>query len=163
MESLPLALQQPDPEVRIRPVRMSDTRWLHNHCWPDRPFIAIYHLIDRARYFARQGRGLGLAVVMEDDTAIGYGQVTLWPRCAEISDLVVAESCRGQGIGTTLIQHLTQAARDMHAPCVEIGAALSNTGAVELYRRLGFQDSNTVMLNLGQGREAVLYLRLRLG
>ena len=43
---------------------------------------------------------------------------------------------------------------------IEIGAAMSNPRAVALYRRLGFEDSHTMMLNLGKGKEKVLFLRL---
>jgi ribosomal protein S18 acetylase RimI-like enzyme len=61
-----------------------------------------------------------------------------------------------------MIQYLIQAAIDMRVPNVEIGAAFSNPRALELYRRLGFQDDRTVMMNLGNGRENVLYLRIEL-
>jgi ribosomal protein S18 acetylase RimI-like enzyme len=159
----PLALRRPDPDISIRAVRISDATALHDSCWPDRPLVAIYQLVNRAYRHAKQKRGLGAIITARDDTtAFGYGQLTLWPRGAEISDLIVAESHRSRGLGTALIQYLVQAAHLMSVPQVMIGAALSNPGAVTLYRRLGFRDSSTVMLNLGQGQEAVLYLTLDL-
>jgi ribosomal-protein-alanine N-acetyltransferase len=146
----------------MRPVRLSDAELLRDHCWPERSFAAVYQLVLRARQNALQGRGVGV-VVADGATGIkGYGQLTLWPGCAEISDLVVAAAYRGQGIGTAMIQYLARAAREMHVSCVEIGATLSNTGAVALYRRLGFEDDHTVWLNLGEGKELVLFLRLNL-
>jgi ribosomal protein S18 acetylase RimI-like enzyme len=146
----------------MRPVRLSDAELLRDHCWPERPFAAVYQLVMRARQNALQGRGVGVVVVSGGNVIRGYGQLTLWPGCAEISDLVVAVAYRGQGVGTAIIQYLARAAREMHVSCVEIGAALSNTGAVALYRRLGFADDHTVWLNLGEGKEPVLFLRLNL-
>lgn len=160
MESIPLALQQPDSLVTMRPVRLSDVELLRTNCWPERSFVAIYQLVMRARQNAVQGRGQGVVVVDTATALKGYGQLTLWPGCAEISDLVVSPSYRGQGVGTAVVQYLVRTAREMHISCVEIGAAVSNPGAVSLYRRLGFVDDHTVYLNLGDGKEPVLFLRL---
>ena len=78
------------------------------------------------------------------------------------SDLVVNARFRGQGIGTAIIQFLTEAAHDLNATMVEIGVALSNTRALALYRRLGFRDRRTIQVDLGQGPEPVLYLEKEL-
>ncbi len=162
MDKKLLALQSPSALLAIRPVRLADAEALQETCWPERSFASVYQLVLRARQIAVQGRGLGIVAGGEEAALKGYGQLTLWPGCGEISDLVVAVTYRGQGIGTALIQYLVRTAREMHMPCVEIGAALSNPGAVSLYRRLGFEDDHTVWLNLGEGKEPVLYLRLRL-
>ena len=161
--TLPLALHNPDPNVIIRPVQLTDVDILHRNCWSERPHAAIHQLVVRAQQAARQGRGLGIVVTGKDRQDIrGYGQLTVWVRGAEISDLVIAESDRGKGLGTAVIQYLVRAARDMRTPLVEIGAAYSNPGAMALYRRLGFEDDHTIMLNLGQGSEEVLYLKIDL-
>lgn len=162
---LPPALESPNPNIYIRPVHLTDITCLHETCWPERPHSVVHQLIARAQQSARQGRGLGVVIQETRDTPdalCGYGQLTMWSRGGEISDLVVAEAYRGQGLGTAIIQYLVRAAREMHAPMVEIGAAFSNPGAMALYRRLGFQDDHTIMLNLGEGLEEVLYLRLDL-
>lgn len=156
-----LALQAPDPRIAIRPVRLADVAGLQQACWPERSFDAVYRFVSRARYNASQGRAIGI-VVADDDLIRAYGQFTLWPRCGEISDLIVAEAHRGQGLGTAMIQYLVRAARDMQADCVDIGAALSNPRALALYRRLGFRDSYIQEIDLGQGSEPVQYLRLKL-
>lgn len=155
------ALQPPDPHITIRPVVLADIEALRTHCWPERDADSIYRFIARIRQAARDGRGLGAVVLDAERETVGYGQVILWPRCAEISDLIIAPEQRGNGLGTALIQYLVQAARNMHVECLEIGAALSNPGAVNLYRRLGFRDSYTQVMPLENGNEEVLYLRIK--
>lgn len=162
MEISPIALHPPNPNIHIRPVRLSDLEPLRQSCWPGRSSDSVYHFIMRMRETARKGRGLGVVASRDENHVLGYGQVMIWPRCAEISDLIVTPDCRRQGIGTALIQYLVRTAREMHVECVDIGAALSNPGAVALYRRLGFCDSYTQQFDLGNGEEEVLYLRLKL-
>lgn len=158
----PPALLRPNPNILVRPVRLTDSETLHARCWPARPFVAVYNLLSRSIRNTSDGRGLGLVVLDDGGDVQGYGQMAIWPTCAEISDLVVMEAYRSRGYGTALIQHLTRAAVRLKAPAVEIGAALSNPRAAALYRRLGFEDSHTLILNLGIGKESVLFLRLEL-
>jgi ribosomal protein S18 acetylase RimI-like enzyme len=156
-----LALLPPDAAVKIRPVRISDTSALHENCWPERTYEEVYQLVRRAQQIAGQGRGLGIVALGEDGASvIGYGQLTAWPNCGELSDLVVTPAYRGRGLGTTLIQYLTRAAREMHLPCVEIGAVVSNQRALALYRRLGFKDSHTLSFRGQRNEEDVVILRL---
>jgi ribosomal protein S18 acetylase RimI-like enzyme len=162
MKRLPLALLAPDSQISVRPVRLTDVDSLHAGCWPNRSFTVVYELISRAVRSAAEGRGLGIVIPGEKNNIIGYGQVLMWPSCAEISDLVVHESCRGRGYGTAIIQTLIQKALALGADEVEIGAALDNPRAADLYRRLGFEDSHTILINLGKGAEHVLYLRVNL-
>lgn len=157
------ALKPPDPTVKIRPVRRIDIVSLHESCWPDRSITYIHEMVKRASQIAMQGRGLGVVLVGDAaDTVLGYGQLTMWPRGGEISDLMIARDYRGRGLGTSLIQYLVQAAREMHASSVEIGVAYANGRALALYRRLGFVDDYSIMIDLGNGPEPVLYLRLEL-
>ena len=159
----PLALQTPPTSIFMRPVRATDTDRLRAMCWPNRNFLTVYNLVTRTVRNAVEGRGLGLVVVGESDAPLAYGQFTLWPTCAEISDLVVAEPLRGQGVGTALIQALVKRARAERATAFEIGVALDNPRAAALYRRLGFEDSHTLMMDLERGKEKILFLRLEIG
>ena len=162
MTPLPLALQAPNPKIPFRPVRLTDSDSLYADCWPSRSFAAVYNLVQRAARSQLDGRGLGLVIPGEANKVIGYGQVLMWPSCAEISDMVVIEAYRGRGLGTAMIQALVRQALKLGADEAEIGASLNNPRAAALYRRLGFEDSHTVLLNLGKGKEHVLFLRLNL-
>ncbi|HEX2905776.1 MAG TPA: GNAT family N-acetyltransferase [Phototrophicaceae bacterium] len=161
MTLLPV-FQSPDPNLLVRPVRLTDAEPLHARCWPQRSFMTVYNMLTRALQYAKDERGLGVVVVDAAGAVQGYGQMAVWPSCAEVSDLVVAEAYRSQGCGTAMIQHLVRAAYRLGTPAVEIGAAVSNTRAIRLYQRLGFEDSHTLTLNLGSGQEPVLFLRLEL-
>lgn len=163
MRALPAALKEPDPAVNIRPVRLTDVSYLHESCWPQRAHSAVYQMILRALRSSDQRRGLGVVALSAAQKPIAYGQLTLWPRCGELSDLIVAPDYRERGIGTGIIQYLSRTAREMHVNCLEIGAARSNPRAAALYRHLGFEDSHEVLLDLGHGQEPVLYLRLEFG
>jgi ribosomal protein S18 acetylase RimI-like enzyme len=156
-----LAFQPPDPQLTIRPVRLGDIAMLQRNCWPQRDPDAVYRFILRIQDAARDKRGLGAVIIDHYDSVLGYGQFVMWPRCGEISDLIVQPEYRSQGLGTALIQYLVRTAMDMNADCVDIGAAQSNPRALALYRRLGFRDSYTQRVNLGDGDEEVVYLRLK--
>jgi|MTBAKSStandDraft_2_1061841.scaffolds.fasta_scaffold11239_5 ribosomal protein S18 acetylase RimI-like enzyme len=146
----------------IRPVQISDAASLRQTCWADRAPETISLLIERTRKLAQHGRGLGVVAVRDDGTACAFGLLTVWPRLAEISDLIVSTPYRGQGIGTQIITRLTEAAIGLGVNTLEIGVALSNPRALALYRSLGFTDSRTIDLDLGNGAEPVLYLQKKL-
>lgn len=164
-KNCPLALQQPNTRFEIRFVEPLDARLLHIHLWQDRDIVAIREFIQRVLKFEDQGRGIGIVVTdnaLSSDRIMAYGQVTQWVKCAEISDLMVHPTYRDQGIGTAMIQHLTQYCLARKVSCIELGVAMSNQRALALYRRLGFKDSYTLQLDLGQGTEPVLYLAIDL-
>jgi ribosomal protein S18 acetylase RimI-like enzyme len=163
MTAQPLALHPPNPAIVIRPARLGDLDTLMTCCWTDRrPAVGVW-LLERALRNRRDGRGTGVVVLGPAEQPIGYGQLTLWPRCAEISDLVIAPSYRDQGYGTALVQHLTAEAVRLGASCIEIGAAANNPRATALYHRLGFTDNRTIQMNLGgPSREPVVYMTIKL-
>ena len=158
--TVPIALRPPSRSVPLRPVQLADCDALRTHCWPNRSLVTIHNLISRARRNMKDERGLGLVLIDEHDRALGYGQFTIWPTCAEISDLVIAEPLRGQGLGTTLIQALVEKASERGAISFEIGVAANNTQAAQLYKRLGFVYSHNLMVDVERGQENVMFLRL---
>jgi len=143
--------------VMIRPIALDDADGLKATCWSDRPRDVVVDLLRRAQRLAEQRRGLAVTALREDQPC-AFAMLTLWPHCAEISDLIVSEPLRGHRIGTGLIEYLATTARGLGATVLEIGAALSNPRAIELYRRLGFSDGRVVTLDLASGPEPVLYL-----
>ncbi|MEP7288488.1 MAG: GNAT family N-acetyltransferase [Chloroflexota bacterium] len=149
-----------DTNYHLRSVTAWDAMALHKTCWPDKSVEAVQELLDRAEGLIRRKRGLGIITEIEGHI-VGYAQLTLWSRTGEISDLIVAPGWRDRGIGSAMICYLVEKARDWPMPQVEIGVAMTNPRAYALYRRLGFQESRIVNLDLGSGPEAVMYLTMQ--
>lgn len=141
----------------VRPVKLGDARHLQRMCWPHRSLDSITEMLHRAEKLAFTRRGLGV-VAERDERVCAFGLLTLWPRTAEISDLIVHEAWRGQGIGSQIIAYLGTMARELSAHILEIGVAQSNVRALALYQRLGFIEHHTIELDLGNGPETVIYL-----
>lgn len=146
-------------EFEVRLASPRDAGQLQQNCWMNWPLEVVSEALERVELLAQQGRGLAV-VACQKERILGYGQMTIWPRAAEISDLIVAPPYRDNGIGTAIVGYLVNKVRAWRLPRVEIGAALSNPRALALYRRLGFKDDRSVELDLGNGPEAVLYLNL---
>ena len=145
----------------LRPATIEDAVELRRVCWPIRSTEAVQEFLERTDSMSRRGRGLG-AVAYNETGILGYGQLTVWPRVTEISDLFVGEYYRDQGIGTAIICYLLEKVRAWHISKVEIGVALANPRALALYRRLGFKDDRVINLDLGEGPEPVIYLTMDL-
>jgi len=150
------------PSIVIRPTALDDAAGLNAACWADRPRDVVIDLLRRAEKVATRRRGLAVTALWHGQPC-AFGMLTLRSRSAEISDLIVTEPLRGRRIGTALIEYLGAAAHDLGATMLEIGAALSNPRAIELYRRLGFRDGHVITLDLGNGPELVLYLYRAIG
>ncbi len=148
-----------DATYQLRRSLLRDAAELQATCWPEWSLDSVRELLFRAESIASQGRGLGV-VACKGHQILGYGQLTLWPRAAEISDLIVAPTYRGNGVGTAIIEYLIDQACAWHLPCIEIGAALANPRAVALYKRIGFVEDRIIDLDLGNGLEPVIYLSM---
>lgn len=145
-------------DLTFRPCLQTDAEALWRACFPQLTLSQVREMLARAESIWQSGRGAGVVACL-DGRIVGFGQVTLWARVAEISDLSVTESQRGRGIGTALLKHLI-ALGAAHCSTVEIGVAESNVRAHALYQRLGFRHDRTLLLDLGQGVEPVHYLTL---
>lgn len=165
MTTLPTVLHTPSTKWHMQPVRDTHIDALRVELWARRTATRCRQLIKRINDAEERERGLGIIVREKDDESLpilAYGQVMLWTRCAEISDLVVMKAHRNRGIGTAMCKYLTRHLLDSaKADCVEIGAAKSNPRALSLYRRLGFKEAYTLNLKLDNKKvEPVVYLRL---
>lgn len=144
-------------DLILRPAQEQDAFDLYQACWCDRPFMAVQDFLQRCLAAMQRGRGFAL-VAEAQGQVVGFGMLTLWGQMGEISDLVVSPSRRGGGIGTALIEYLSEKAARLGIPAVEIGVSESNPRARALYERLGFSPHRTLELNL----ETITYLALRL-
>ena len=105
----------------------------------------LRQLLDRCEETA------GATFVAEDDGSV-VGFVAVFVRMdseslieattdyAYISDLVVLPEYRGRGIGRALLQRAEAHAQEQGAAVLKVDVLVANTGALDLYRTVGFQD-----------------------
>lgn len=157
----PIAFKSPNPFIKFRSVSQSDAVLLYEKQFIEKPLLDVHSYVKRSIKTIHQLRGDCVLVYDKtEDDIIGMGAVTYWQKCGEISDLYVIPSQRSKGIGTAIIQYLVSKIRQTPLQRAEIGVALSNTRALDLYRKLGFDDRKQVNLDVGNGVEPVLYLEL---
>lgn len=151
------------PGFVLQHVRSQNAADLQQHCWPTYKLSVITELLNRIERMHNREHGLGLIVFHHPSkSVVGYGQVVRWGQKGEISDLVIAEPYRGQGIGTQLILQLLHYAEGIELSYAEINVVASNEAAHRLYNRLGFEDAYSMLLNLGHGPEKIIHMRQKL-
>lgn len=81
-------------------------------------------------------------LVAEDETGeiIGFCGVWLVIDAAQITNVAVVKSVRGQGIGETLMREAMRVAREANMDVMSLEVRVTNTVAQNLYRKLGFLD-----------------------
>lgn len=94
-----------------------------------------------------------LWVIEQQNAAIGYVALCFsfslesHGRDAIIDEIYLLPEFRGQGIGTTAMQFVEAAARQLGLKRLFLEAERANSGAVTLYQKLGFEDLGRFLLN----------------
>lgn len=76
----------------------------------------------------------------EANELVGFCGLWLVIDAAQITNVAVVESVRGQGIGETLMREAMRAATEANMEMMSLEVRITNTVAQNLYRKLGFQD-----------------------
>lgn len=107
---------------------------------------------DRYDHFLNaQLAGRSYWLVAEDcSQLVGSGQLIAYPSSAELANLTVVQERQGKGIGTAMISVLTAIAGHIGLDSLEIGVDASNSRALALYQRLGFETDRQLRLPVGQ-------------
>jgi ribosomal-protein-alanine N-acetyltransferase len=103
--------------------------------------------------------------VMEIDGAIeAYGVMSLGAGEAHILNLTVRPESQGQGYGRTMLNHLLDMARRLHADIALLEVRPSNKAAIGLYDSMGFSEvgARRNYYPADDGREDALILALNL-
>lgn len=108
--------------------------------------------------------GYYCCVLQTEGECVGYGILSAGAGEAHVLNLCVAEPDRGRGLGSRLLQHLTQYAGSIGAREIYLEVRPSNTVALNLYRARGFSQ---VGIRRGYyqavgGREDAIVLRRQL-
>jgi len=101
--------------------------------------------VTMARVRDTQGHGL---IAAQDGVAVGFlllefrrDSIVIRPELrphADVSDLFVAPSCRGQGIGAALMRAAGRLAIARGMPRIGVGVLVGNSLAEHLYARVGY-------------------------
>lgn len=77
---------------------------------------------------------------------VGYAIVVVEGRVADFWDIVVKKEYRRSGIGTALISRVEGFARERGCNMIRLDVNLNNSGAIGLYRRLGYKGISMIMV-----------------
>lgn len=109
----------PWPDVTRRAFLDSQFELQHRHYigqYPDAAFLIV----------ERTGSPLGRLYLHADGDAL------------HIIDILLLSAMRGQGVGTALLAHVRQLARQHACDAVQLSVLRDNAAALRLYQRLGF-------------------------
>lgn len=112
----------------------------------------------------RAGYHCRVLVKPDTDLVMGYGILMTGPGEAHVLTLGVGAAWQNRGLGEKMLRYLIELSREYQAEFVLLDVRESNTGAINLYQRVGFQQ---VAVRKGYypamcGREDALVMRLEL-
>jgi ribosomal-protein-alanine N-acetyltransferase len=102
---------------------------------------------DSGIYFDRHLGKVGPGRVWLAETGgevVGMVSLMMTDEEAEIEPIIVRKQNRGQGIGTALLQHAIQEAKEAGLHSVSIKPVARNREAIRLFRRVGFDTVGVV-------------------
>ena len=132
----------------IRPLRALDIELLGDLYFP---WSTKQETVEKwKRYLEEQQVGTRIARIIEyEDKIVGYGNLLLYSEYAsfkidnvpEINDVWIDDHYRRKGLGTLLLSHLEQSAKQLGYPQIGIGVGLYRDygPAQRLYFRLGYK------------------------
>jgi [ribosomal protein S18]-alanine N-acetyltransferase len=100
--------------------------------------------------------GIPLVAIGPDCCIAGYLCLKLVLDEAEILDVAVDGSLRGNGVGRTLVERALNLCREQKAALVALEVRAGNQAAIALYRRFGFRDSGLRKRYYEDGEDAIL-------
>jgi len=131
------------------------------------PFSAFEQFLGDPGFLVAQARDEAdartTATVGDDGRVVGYVVADRVPNHGEpighVKDIAVAEECRGEGVGTRLLQQALTALAEAGVASVKLEVRESNADARSLYRRFGFEPHSRVPGYYANGEDAVVMIR----
>ena len=134
----------------ILPLSELEKQCFSSDCWSYRTFADCF---DNPSFHG---------VVVEDEgEIIGYGGITVAADSADIENILVAERYRKGGIGGRILRSLIKLARANGAQKIFLEVRVSNTPALRMYLKNGFNGVYSRNRYYSDGEDAlVMYLSL---
>ncbi|MCP4424251.1 MAG: GNAT family N-acetyltransferase [Chloroflexi bacterium] len=147
---MPADLFKPPPnapdDLGFRLAHPDDFQLLRDACYPEKSLIQFRSQFDHLLDWQENGRCYWLIGINKINQIIASGQLVLYPHGAELANLSVVPTRRGEGIGAALVEALTAVARHLNLSSLEIGVEINNRRALALYQRLGFAEDRRVRI-----------------
>ena len=87
----------------------------------------------------RKPSSLALGAFTEDDALVGYAFVSRYVDAWHVMNVAVADAFRRRGIASALLGRLFEVTESDSRRGYTLEVRVSNTGAIQLYERLGFE------------------------
>ena len=148
------------PEIQLRAVTAEDQPFLLDLFASTRPEIAQLGWGEAeqqafiAMQFAMQSRSYGVqfpgaehSIILYDTAPAGRMIVNRGELRIQLTDIAVLPLYRGRGIAATVIERLQEEAAEAKKP-IELTVDRSNSNALDLYTKLGFEITGENQLHL---------------
>ena len=96
--------------------------------------------LDSFHYEMRENQYAHYIVAEDESGIIGFCGMWLVIDAAQITNVAVVESVRGQGVGEALMREAIRIAQEAKMDMMSLEVRVTNSVAQNLYRKLGFQD-----------------------
>ncbi len=103
---------------------------------------------------------IGLFYVAEENGKInGYILIHLFEEGLHIINIAVRKSERKKGIGTMMLKKALSIAREKNIPLLVLEVRESNTSAINLYKKFGFNTVSVIANYYSDGENALLMIK----
>lgn len=123
------------PGAQYRPMQLADLdsimaieNVIYSHPWT------------RGNFSDSLNAGYSCWVFEDDDDIVGYSVVMLAADEAHLLNISIASDWQGLGLGRKLLEHMMEIARSHGALHMFLEVRVSNTIAVRLYEKMGFNE-----------------------
>jgi len=95
--------------------------------------------------------GQEYCLITDKDRSVGYVGFKSLPEKIFISKIYVLKSLRGKGFGSFAMNFLKSVAKDRRALFLELTVNKNNTKSIASYERMGFENVEALVMDIGGG------------
>ncbi len=103
-----------------------------------------------------------LVATLSGEGVIGYAVLWCILDQGELANVALKPAFRGRGLGTRLVERVIEVGRERSIETLYLEVRASNSRAIELYRRLGFEDAGRRRDYYNSPREDALVMMRRI-
>lgn len=134
--------------------KLAKTIWT-SHYTPIIGAAQVKYMVDKfqtaAAIAAQVENGMQYYLMLHPDTPAGYFSYELKEDHLFLSKIYVLESHRGRGIGKTALSFMQNQARAHDLSKIRLTVNKNNTKSIAAYEKLGFENIDAVVMDIGGG------------